>query len=117
MSKKYKYSCDKCQFYANYKSQWNKHIKTEKHKTGKRKPRSDRKNPAKCPKCNYVALNNTNIILHILNNHSTIEERKNGLKHYCEYCDYGTLAKKLYDNHLKTKKHTMMIKLVEKMNK
>ena len=70
----------------------------------------------KCHKCNYVALNNTNIILHILNNHSTIKERENGLKNYCKYCDYGTLAKSLYDNHLETKKHKMMLKLIERMS-
>ena len=105
MSKKYKFSCDKCKFYANYKSQWEKHIGTYKHKTGKRKPRSDRKNPEKCDKCDYVALNNTNIILHILNNHCTIEERENGLKYYCKYCDFGTFAKLIYDRHIKTKRH------------
>ena len=109
MSKKCKYICNKCKFYTNYKSQWNKHIGTGKHKTGKRKPRSDRKN-RKCLKCDYVALNNTNMRLHILNNHSTTEERRTGLLHYCENCDYGTLAKSLYDNHLKTKKHKVMMK-------
>jgi len=114
MSKKY--SCNKCKFYTNYNSLWNRHIKTEKHTTGKRKIRSDRKNPKKCYKCDYVAINNTNMKLHILNNHNTKEERKNGFKCYCQYCDYGTLAKSLYKNHLKTKKHKLIIGLVNGNN-
>ncbi len=37
------YICDKCDYKCNFISQWNNHIKTELHKTGKRKTRTNKK--------------------------------------------------------------------------
>ena len=109
----YKYVCEPCKYKTNYKSQWDKHIETEKHRTGKRKMRSDKKCPDKCPHCDYSNKNNTNMKLHILNKHSTKEERKAGFKYYCEYCDFGNFAKCVYDKHLNSKKHKLIMKIVE----
>ncbi len=39
-----KYICEKCKFETNYKSNYNKHIRSELHKTGIKKTRSDKKN-------------------------------------------------------------------------
>lgn len=59
-----------------------------------------------CPYCKlYETLQKTNFINHILNNHKTKEERKAEYPNYCDFCDYGSFSKKMYDNHLKTKKH------------
>ncbi len=102
---KYKHECEKCNYKTNYKSQWNAHIATTLHKTGKRKVRSDRKCSEKCSQCGYYECNNTNMKLHILNNHSTKEERKAGFKYYCECCDMGSFAKSIYNKHIKTKRH------------
>ena len=52
--------------------------------------------------------------LHILNNHSTREEKKKGFKYYCEYCDMGTFAKFIYNKHIKTKKHKNKEKIFSK---
>jgi hypothetical protein len=38
----YKYICEKCNYKCDYISQWNKHIETELHKTGKRKKRTNK---------------------------------------------------------------------------
>ena len=100
-----KYICEKCNYGTNYKSQWRNHLKTVLHKTGKRKTRTDKKYPDKCPKCDYKPTTNTNMKLHTLNNHSTREERKNEFKYYCEYCDYGTFATTIYNKHIQTKRH------------
>ena len=106
-----KYKCEKCRYETNFKSQWENHIKTELHKTGKRKTRSDKKYPEKCPKCNYKPTTNINMKLHTLNNHSTKEERKEGFKYYCECCDFGTFGKTIYDKHIGTKRHKNLKKL------
>ena len=50
------------------KSKWNNHINTELHKTGKRKIRSDCKNPLNCNECEYITKNNITLKKHILNN-------------------------------------------------
>ena len=55
--------------------------------------------------------------LHILNNHSTKEERKTGFKYYCEYCNYGNFAKTSYDTHLNTKKHKLIVELMNDKEK
>ena len=105
----YKYICEQCDFKCNAPSVWNIHIETEKHKTGKKKKRSDYKGPYQCKKCNYKSKNKTNYEHHVLNEHATKEERKNGFKFYCEICDYGTFSKDFYENHCENKKHKKRI--------
>ncbi len=109
-----KYKCEACQFYTNAKSLWDKHIITEKHITGKRKIRCDKKVLDKCPDCDYTTKNNINMQQHILNIHSTREERKEKFKYYCEYCDFGNFIKSIYDNHLETAKHAQIIDIMNK---
>ncbi|QKF94360.1 zinc finger C2H2-type protein [Fadolivirus algeromassiliense] len=100
-----KFNCDQCGFHTNYESKWKAHCETELHKTGKRKTRSDKKLLDKCSFCDYKATNNTTLKQHVLNHHSSKEERKSQFTYYCEYCDCGTFAKPLHENHLKSKKH------------
>ena len=110
----YKYNCEKCNYHTNAKSLYDKHIITGKHLTGKRHERCDKKMIDKCPHCEYKTNTMTNMLQHMLNNHSTKNERKEKFKYYCEYCDYGTFGKKLFENHKLTQKHILVMKLVDK---
>jgi len=109
----FKYNCSACNFHGNLTAQWNRHIETELHKTGKRKTRSNKICIEKCPHCNYTSVNNTSLKQHILNEHSDTNERKTKFKYYCEFCDYGTFAKPFYDKHLTTEKHTNFMKFIK----
>ena len=104
----YKYICEKCEFYTNAKSTYDKHLLSGKHTTGKRATRCDKKILDKCPNCDYTTKNIKNMELHILNNHATKEERKEKLKYYCDLCDFGTFGKCLYDIHLNSEKHKII---------
>ena len=48
------YRCEKCNFETNIKQAYEKHLETEKHKTGKNKVRFDKKYPDKCELCNFI---------------------------------------------------------------
>jgi hypothetical protein len=108
-----KYNCDKCDFHSKHCSSWHVHLKSDLHKIGKRKTRSDKKPPTKCSECDYQTRGTTALKQHTLNEHKTKEERKEGFKYYCEYCDYGTFAKSFHAAHLKTKKHSNFMKFVK----
>lgn len=109
------HKCEKCNISFKFKSQLEKHCKTELHKTGKKKTRSDKKEEFKCEICNlYTTNQQTNLKLHILNNHKTKEERKNEFPYYCELCDSGCMEEKLYKKHLETKKHKKKLDLLSK---
>ena len=72
---------------------------------GKRKTRSDKILEEQCKFCQYKSNKTTNMKLHILTNHSTKEDRKKGMKYYCDKCDFGTNAEVLFNRHLETQKH------------
>ena len=108
MTDSYKFICTTCDFRTNHPSRWKQHTATDLHKTGKRKPRSDKKHLDKCPKCNYTAKSNTTLKQHILIKHGTTEEKQTGFSYYCQDCDYGTFAKPSYDKHCLTTKHKQM---------
>ncbi len=100
--KEYKYKCENCKFYCNEISKWEKHIETDKHKTGKR---SDYKGAYKCEKCNYETINKITFKQHILNNHSSIEEKKKEYTLFCELCGFGTFSKDIMEKHNNSVKH------------
>ena len=56
-------------------------MKTQKHLRNE-KPKS-----SKCSMCNYEISSHWNLKLHILSQHSTIEERMTH-KYYCKTCDF-----------------------------
>jgi hypothetical protein len=103
--KEYKYNCENCKFYCNETSKWEKHIETEKHKTGKRKIRADFKGPYKCEKCNYESKNIIMFKQHKLNEHSNKEEREKDFKYYCKLCDIGTFSKDNWNRHITSQRH------------
>ena len=107
--KEYKYKCVQCEFYTHIKTLYEKHLLTEKHKTGKKAIRSDKKYPEKCEKCDYKPNSNQRYIQHKLIYHSSKEDKKENFKYYCEKCNYGTYSEKLFNNHKESKKHMMAI--------
>ena len=54
-----------------------------------------------------VVYNKNNYLNHILNNHSTKEERKEKFKYYCNCCDFCVFVKSMMDNHFNTNKHQL----------
>jgi hypothetical protein len=102
------YICVRCDYKCAYEKDFIKHLTTEKHKNGKRKTRSDKKDMPtihQCEKCDYNTTHIYNFKTHVLNNHSSLEEKKNGFTYYCECCDYGIFSKDNFDKHLLSKKH------------
>lgn len=105
----FKYTCEQCNFSCKFKSLWEKHISTELHKTGKRKQRTDIKEPYKCKDCNYQTKNIVTFKKHKLNAHSNKEAREKEFKYYCKICDLGTFSKGIYQKHIDCKKHKLAI--------
>ena len=116
---KYKYNCEQCDFHGNVPGAWAKHIETELHKTGKRKTRTDKTRVEKCHHCEYTLKSERtiNMVQHILNEHSTKEERKEKFKYYCEYCDFGGFSQTMIEKHNNTSKHKYTEKLVANIKK
>ena len=125
VSKNLNFYCEKCDIYFNYKSFYNKHLTTNQHNNNERKLRSDKgkerkKNSEKkidniikkqhiCNICEYKTINIHNYENHILNNHSSIEEKETKFPFYCKVCNFGVFTKSSYDKHLETKKHCIKI--------
>ena len=101
----YKHICEKCNYKCKFKSELEKHLNTELHKTGKRAKRKDYKGEEICIKCDYKTKNKTTMKQHKLNEHGTIEEREKEFKYYCKDCDFGTFSIDIIEKHKKTKKH------------
>ena len=104
-----KFYCEKCNFSTDFKYTYNEHLQTILHQTGKRKVRCDKNKPKKtyvCNQCNFFdTVNKINYQTHMLNNHSTLEERKNGFTFYCSFCDFGTFDQLVMIKHEESKKH------------
>ncbi len=109
IEKEYKFICEKCNYKTDIKSRMEKHLKSELHKEGKKKKRSDYKGEYKCEKCEYNSKNKYNYKTHILNNHMSKEEKEKEFKYYCKYCDIGTYSKDFMDKHNLTIKHQYII--------
>ena len=107
-----KYKCEKCNCSYKNESMLIRHEATELHKQGKRKIRCDKVILDKCPHCEYTTKNVLMQKQHILIAHSTKEEREEGFKYYCKYCDFGTFAILLYNRHNECKKHKQKEKIL-----
>lgn len=101
------YICNRCDFRCETKARWNAHIKTELHITGKKKRRSDYKEPFKCDNddCNYETKNAVTMKIHKLNKHSSKQIKEQEFTHYCKNCDYGSFSEDSFNIHIKTIKH------------
>ncbi|ATZ80823.1 hypothetical protein BMW23_0777 [Bodo saltans virus] len=103
--KTFKYNCEQCDFHCNAESIWTTHINREKHKTGKNKTRTDKKDPLQCDKCDYITKNKTTMLQHVLNEHSDKKEREIKFKFYCKICNVGSFSIDLFNLHNNCKKH------------
>ena len=100
--------CEKCNKIFTSNTHLRIHYDTDLHKTGQRKVKSNRKPDLICNICNlYTTRQTTNLKVHILNNHSNLEEKKKGFKFYCEVCNYGIDNENKYLHHLEIIKHKM----------
>ena len=103
-------NCEKCNKKFTSNTHYLIHCETELHKTGKRKTRTDKQGELKCNICNlYSTSQQSTLKIHILNNHSSIEEKKKEYKYYCEYCDIGYLVEHKINTHLNTLKHKIKV--------
>ena len=112
----FKYVCEKCNYKCQFECQWKKHCETTLHKTGERKKKDNYKQPEKCKYCEYTTKNTSLMKKHILNEHSTKEEREKSFKYYCCYCDFGTFSKETLKTHNNTNKHKNFVSILSKNN-
>lgn len=103
--KQFRYNCFKCNYHSNSNAAYKIHISTEKHLTGKKATRCDKKYPNKCFLCNHEPSSYNNYMQHTLIYHSTKEDRKKYFYYYCDKCDYGCFAIKSFNIHTDSKKH------------
>lgn len=113
MAENNKYICEKCQYGTNVKASYEKHLKTTLHLTGHKKSKK-KIDIHKCDKCEYKNEHKYNYMAHQLNVHGTKEERKNKFKYYCEFCDIGTFAKTIYNNHVGSIRHKRNLETIDK---
>ena len=72
-NKELKYKCEKCNYLTNYKSSYDKHLRSILHQTGEKKIRSDKKEN-KCEKCEKKFSSQQSLKNHIINKHSDIKK-------------------------------------------
>jgi hypothetical protein len=82
------YECKKCNYSTIYKTNYNKHLKTTKHKVAVLKIQKNTKTP-KNPKSSNESSN----------------ENSSKKQYFCRCCDFSTHNKKDYDRHETTNKH------------
>ena len=80
------YYCDTCKYGSEYKTEFNKHLNSAKHKRGGKYIEHN------CEICDYKALNKSNLTVHQVTKHYTVEQKKT-LKYYCELCDSISFSK------------------------
>ena len=99
---KSKFHCQSCNYACTYKSEFNKHLKSAKHKRGGAPINYD------CNICNYVSNSSWSLKIHIVNTHMTKEEKKE-LQYYCDVCDCLCFSQLYYNTHIDSKDHNARI--------
>jgi len=90
--------CHLCEYKTSNCTNWLKHVKTQKHL------RSGKPKISKCNMCNYESHSHWNVKLHVLSQHSTIEERMQQ-KYYCNTCDLVFFCSTYMNKHINGKIH------------
>jgi hypothetical protein len=103
-----KYKCEKCNYQTNYKSSYDKHLRSVLHLTGEKKIRSDKKINI-CEICKLELATQQSLKQHKLNMHSNLEIKEKDFKYYCVHCKIGTNIESIYKKHELTKKHNSIL--------
>ena len=104
---KKEFNCIECIYNTDKNSDWIKHLKTQKHL------RNGAKKITKCEQCEYESHSHWNVKLHIMSQHSTLEERKVS-KYYCNTCDLIFFCSTYMEKHMNGKHHMNKIKKITK---
>ena len=99
---KSKFHCQSCNYACTYKSEFNKHLKSAKHKRGGTPINYD------CDICNYASNSSWSLKIHIVNTHMSKEEKKE-LQYYCDVCDCLCFSQLYYNTHIDSKEHNAKI--------
>ena len=102
--------CEKCNFQAIRPAEFIRHIDSKKHL------RDGLKKESFCNICNKLIGNHFVYKIHMLSQHSTIEEKMN-YKYYCDICDSIFISELYMNKHSQGKKHLNMLKAIEELNK
>ncbi len=104
--------CKKCDYNCKTLFCYERHIKSGKHINGKitRTSSNNEKLIHKCNICNFTSDHLYNFKSHLLNNHSTNDEKKKEFTYYCEYCNTGMFAESVFKKHISSKKHLIKSK-------
>jgi hypothetical protein len=104
-----KFFCEKCNYYANRKTDLLKHFKRKKHMEDKQISDNSKKSNTKffCEKCNYYANRKTDLLKHFKSK-KHMEEKKIEKKEFkCEFCNkIYKFRQGLYSHKKKCKKDT-----------
>jgi hypothetical protein len=104
------FNCIDCNYHTTKPSDWVKHVDSKKHE------RHGGKKESKCNKCDYKAFNHWNLKIHILSQHSTLEERIKS-KYYCDSCDRVFFSQLYKDRHDNGKRHSLYVRAIELQKK
>jgi len=104
------YYCKDCNFETKFKSQWNIHCKSKKHRIAVGE--IEEKQVYFCPECDYTTKYESQWNIHCNTSRHKIgigQERAFAKPNMyrCELCDYETPIKQVFEKHNQSKKHTM----------
>ena len=78
-----------------------------------KKPRgSPTVEPHKCDHCDYITKQTSALRNHYLAKHASEEERVEKYNFYCKYCKIGFMSPKGFANHLESRGHAKIEKIV-----
>jgi len=99
--KKKEFFCHLCNYKTHNCNEWIKHNECKKHK------RNGELLPKDCSICGYKGYTHWNLKMHMITNHSTLEERKTQ-RFYCSICDVVFFSQSYNDKHYAGKRHKNM---------
>ncbi len=105
--------CHLCNYKTSNCNEWIKHNECNKHK------RNGELLPKDCSICGYKGYTHWNLKMHMITNHSTLEERQ-AQKFYCSICDIVFFIQSFNINHFAGKRNKNMelaVKYQEEINK
>lgn len=104
------FKCEKCNVIFKHNFILQRHLKTELHKTGHKKPRENRKEKIICDECGFFStISEAELFKHKLLYHKSEEERIKEYNYYCKTCKVGFFDIDKFEKHNETKSHKKKI--------